>query len=405
MKVLVLYHTAWMESMMKCWQKADKVEVAGLPLPVLDWDQNPGLKEKIARLIVDYALVWKADLVVDVNGAGVLPVPGEKRWTPELALTNWVEWWYNDPMNYAKKHREAGTDELWLKAIGCPLVKNFIWDATQAKEYSSWTGKEWTHLSAAVDPSLFSPDSAKASPFKFPSTELCFLGSYYPMPSNDCGGQLGEEVNHVVANRIMYPKLTYFDLIEREPARLPEFAAIISKAKRKRWGAYSPETISLKEMCNSKAGYFLRSHPFEALAKDFPSRLLAGDNWPRKFKPFKDKIYIPSCLSASYRASTVCLDLPNLESYTGTNMRVYEILAAGGVLVTGRRPDFDPSGKLDGKVYFNFEKPEDLRGIVDSLKAKPSLAKEVSENAMAFVKKSHTWGDRLPKILSAAAQA
>jgi len=86
-------------------------------------------------------------------------------------------------------------------------------------------------------------------------------------------------------------------------------------------------------------------------------------------------------------------------------MRVYEILAAGGVLVTGRRPDFDLSGKLDGKVYFHFEKPEALRDIVDSLKAKPSLAKEVSENAIAFVRKSHTWADRLPKILAAATQA
>ncbi len=404
MKVLVLYHTAWMEAMMKCWQKEEGVEVAGLPLPVVDWDQQPGLKDRIAKLIVEYAAVWRPDIILDVNGAGCLPVSGERRWTPELALTPWVEWWYNDPMNYAKRHAEAGTLELWLKALGCPVVKNIIWDATLAKEYSEWTGKEWTHLTAATDVGLFSPESAKESPLKFPSTDLCFLGSWYPLPSNVCEGELGDEINHVVANRVMYPNLSFFDLIEKEPERLPCFAGIVSRAKRKRWGAYTPEIISLKEMCNAKAGYFLRSNPFEEIAKAFPSRLIAGDNWAKKYKPMKEKIYIPSCLSACYRASTVCLDLPNLESYSGTNMRVYEILAAGGILATSRRPDFDPEGKLDGKVYFHFEKTEQLKKIVESLKITPSLVKKVSENAIAYVRSKHSWSHRLKSILKAAEQ-
>jgi len=401
MKVLVLYHTAWMESMLKSWQRSGKVEVAAIPLPVVDWDKTPGLKEKIAKLIVDYTIVWRPDFILDVNGFGAMPVPGQERWTPELTCVPWVEWWYDDPINYAKRHKAAGTLELWQKAIGCPLVRNLIWDASLAKEYSEWTGKPWGWLSAATEPDLFSPEAAEKSSKKFAQTDIGFLGSYYKEPK-DAHSSLDLEMTHAVSMRIMHPGNSCFENFSPESKNFPLLAGEFAKAKRQIWGAFSDEIIALKDSCNAKAGYFCRSNVLNSLNELFPSRFFAGDGFPDSFKPINEKLFIPSWLSACYRSSVLAVDLANWQSYTGTNMRVYDILAAGAILASNRRPDFDRDGSLDGKVYFHFEKAEELPPLVEKLKRNPELRKSIGENARNFVLGGHTWVHRLPAIMEAA---
>ncbi len=398
MKILVLYHSSWMEMMLKSWQRSGMAEVASLPLPVVDWNEKPELKDKISRMIVDYAMVWRPDMILDVNGTGVLPVSGQSRWTPELALAPWVEWWFDDPLIYASSHRAAGTLEPWLKALGCPLVKNFIWDATLAKEYSVWTGKRWTHLPTATDPELFSPASAEASASKFDPVDFCFLGTCYKEPEEDASA-ISQEINHMVSMRIMRPMKSYFDLFEDEPETFACIKEAFAKARRHLWGSVSPEVCDIKGKCNEKTGYFLRSNVLKGLAEIFPSRLLAGDGYPPSMRPAKSKFFTPSILSAGYQAATLSVDLANSQSFSGTNLRVYEIMASGGVLACNRRPDFDREGKLDGKAYFSFEKPEELKDLCERMKTDKSLRASVSAEARAVARRDHSWVNRLQAIM------
>ena len=402
MKILVLYHTAWIEAMFKSWQRSGNAEVAALPLPVVDWDKTPDLKDKIAKLIIDYAMIWRPDVILDVNGAGILPVSGQSRWTPELALVPWAEWWFDDPYIYSESHRNDGTFEPWLKALGCPLVKNFIWDATLAKEYSEWTGKTWTHLPTATDPELFSPDSAEKSPVKFNQVDFCFFGTFYQEPASDNSTE-SQEINHVVSRRIMHPEQSYFELLSSEPERFQSIASAFAKAKRHRWGAFDKEICDIKHKCNAKSGYFRRSNVLLDIAARLPSNIMAGDGIPSSLEPSKDKLYVPSCLSACYEASTISLDLANGQSFSGTNMRAYEIMAAGGIMVCNKRPDFDPNGEFDGKAYFSFEKPEEVEALCKKLKEDPALRSSVSAEARKLVRKSHSWLHRLPAIMDIAA--
>ena len=83
-------------------------------------------------------------------------------------------------------------------------------------------------------------------------------------------------------------------------------------------------------------------------------------------------------------------------------MRVYEIMASGGVLACNRRPDFDPAGKLDGKAYFSFEKPEELQALCKKLKKDKALRSSVSVEARKLIRKSHSWLHRLPAIMETA---
>ncbi len=108
-RILVLYHTSWMEMMIASWRQFRDVEIAEIPLPVVDWDKNPSLKGRIAKLIVDYAAVWKPSFILDVNGSGVLPMPDDPHYTAEVANVPWVEWWFDDPASYAAAHETGGT--------------------------------------------------------------------------------------------------------------------------------------------------------------------------------------------------------------------------------------------------------------------------------------------------------
>lgn len=398
MKILVLYHNTWMEMMYKSWQRSGLAEVASLPLPVVDWGQSNDLKDKIARMIVDYAMVWRPDMILDVNGAGVIPVAGQNRWTPELAMAPWVEWWFDDPFIYAPSHRRAETLEPWLRSLGCPLVKNFIWDATLAKEYSVWTGKPWTHLPTAVDPELFSPSAAESSKAKFDPVDYCFLGTFSQAPA-ESQAPLSQEINHLVSTRIMRPDLCYFDAFEERKGSFPLASAAFAKARRHLWGAFDEEICSIKDECDAKAGFFLRSKTLLELAKLGGSSLIAGDGHPAELNPAKGKFFTPAILSACYKTSTVSLDLANSQSFSGSNMRVYEIMASGGALATNRKPDFDPSGSLEGKAYFRFETPEELKALCERLKREKGLKEAVGAEARAFVRSAHSWVERLKAIL------
>ncbi len=400
MKLLALYHTAWTQMAINCWKRLPGLEVAEIPLPTVDWNLNPELKARIASLIVEYGKVWKPDLIVDVNGAGIIPVPGEKAWTPELAGTPWAEWWFDDPVIYADGHSKEGSLEAWLQALSCPLVENFIWDATLAKEHSVWTGRRWTHLPTAVDPEAFSPKAAESSPVKFPPFDISFLGSHYPPPGRHGDPELDAELEGIASRRIASPSESYFEIFAKEPSSFAKSAAAFDAAKHgAAWGAFAGELPQLRGLCNAKTGEILRTRPLDEIAKAFPSRLFVGEGWPPSFNAVKDKLYMPSCLSACYRASGLCLDLGNGQSFSGTNMRVYEIMASGGAMACNRRPDFDPEGKFEGQAYLFFKDADGLAASLEELKSKPAFRKELGESARACVESAHSWTRRLESML------
>jgi hypothetical protein len=387
--------------MLKSWQRSGKAEVAALPLPVVDWDSNLPLKDKIARLIVDYAQVWQPDLILDINGAGILPVSGQCRWTPELALRPWLEWWFQDPILKVRKEREAGSLDAWLNALGCPLVKNCAWDRTLAKEYSEWTGKSWGWIPGAVDPELFSPEAAESSSRKPAPADLRFFGRYFPEPPR-AADKMEKALNKAVSLRVVRPEESYFDLFRKEPSELNPLEEAFHKAKRHVRGLFEEEILNLKELCDAKAAYYLRSNVLNQLEPLFPSRSFTGDGYPARFGASTEKLYAPGGLSAAYRSSLVSLDLANGQSFSGTNLRVYEIMAAGGVLACNRRPDFDPSGEFDGKAYFHFETAEELAGLASRLRKDPALGNQVSVAARSLIRREHSWLKRLPQIMEMA---
>lgn len=402
MKIIVLRHTAWIEMLIHSWQQLNSLEVRDLPLPVTEWDGMAELKSKIKKLIVDLAEIEKPAFILDVNGAGILPLEdGSGRWTPEAVDVPWVEWWWDEPSLYYPQYKEANEIEDWFRALKAPSVRHFMWDATLAREYSRWLGKDFKYLPTATHPGAFNPAAEAHSDRKFPSSDIAFLGTFFQRPHIPEKGEEAKEINFVLEKRVENPDENYFDITGTFPERTPLLSSIITEASKKPLGIFTEEPQAYRRRMNGFTGFKRRTEKLEELNGFFDSKFFCGDNWPDEFGASKDKIYQPLHLVSLYRSALFSLDLGNGQSFSGTTMRCYEIMSSGGVLAISNFPDFDPEGKLNGTAYIKYSSAEELCEKKEFFRNHPENAAAIRNNAREYVLSAHTWPHRLSGILQA----
>lgn len=385
--------------MLHSWQESGDIEIRGLPLPVADWDAKPELKRKVAKLITDLAEIEKPLFILDINGAGILPLDDDKKdWTVERSGVPWIEWWWDDPINYYTHF--SGCIEKWYASLTAPNIRHFFWDDVLASEYSEWFGKKCLWLPTATHPGAFNPAARQYSSAKFKSSDISFLGTFYNAPSGKNYEAWKNELKFLCGQRMDFPGKNYFEIIDEHPEKLPFFGAELNSALEGK-GKLFPEKLSLwRSLINSLTGIKRRNEVLEEIIVNFDSFFFTGDNWPVKFNAGKRKIYRPEDLTAFYLNSFLNLDLGNGQSFTGTNMRSYEIMSCEALLVyIGKFPDFDPHGKLNGQVYLRAVSCGQLSELCLSYKGKTELCREIRGNAREYVIENHTWINRLKTLL------
>ena len=399
MKIMVLYHTAWTEMMLHSWQENGNIEIRSLPLPVADWNAKPELKRKISRLIVDLAEIEKPLFILDINGAGILPLDDDKKnWTVEKAGVPWIEWWWDDPINYYNHFTDC--IEKWHASLTAENIRHFFWDKILAEEYSVWFGKKCLWLPTATHPGAFNPAAEQYSAARFAPSDISFLGTFYnTFPGENCTAWK-DELEFLADQRVNFPEKNYFKIINECPEKLPLFGTEIRNAVEKS-GKLFPEKLSCRRsLVNSLTEIKRRNEILEKILLHFNSFFFAGDNWPEKFKASGKKIYRPEDLTARYLNSFINLDLGNGQSFTGTNMRSYEIMSCEALLAyIGKFPDFDPQGKLNRQIYIRASSCGELAELCSFYKRETELCREIKKNARKYIIENHTWANRLKTLL------
>ena len=390
MKVLILAHTIWIDLLANQWERAG-LQVVKLTLPVSGWDN--AIRNKMSEIILGYIEVEQPDFILDINGVGVMPSPSSDIWTSEAAGTiPWIEWWWDDPVNTVNNIPEApARKEAALKS---PNVIHFFWDATLAKEYGEWWNIKTHFLPTAAHPEAYSPESGKNLRAKYQNIPLCFLGTYYPetalLPSEE-----NSELVILSAKRRECPKDSYFDLSRKYSEAVPEFTKLLTNAT-----AFSSDIIQMRNRLNELHGNYQRSRVLSGIVEKMPQGcFFGGKGWPEKYKANPNIISHPSELSALYYSAEISLDIRNGQSFTGSNMRCYEIMSSGGVLACSEYPDFDPDGSLNGKIYFRFSSAEELVDILKELRANPRKNASIKRDAHKYAIEHHSWLNRLHNIL------
>ncbi len=398
MKALVLYHTAWMQMMALEWKQSGLLDdLFDLPLPVVDWDSQPDRKREIVGLIPRLIREAGCDLVVDVNGVGMLPLGDDPAgaWTVDSPAV-WCVWWWDDPVNFVMQHRSHF--ERWRRALVNPNVRHFFWDATLAKEYSIWLGKRCEWLPTAVNPEAFSPDSAGKASRMFPPVDVSFLGNFYvsgEMPDTP----EGREIEVIARRRVSATDRTYFDIVTQGRAELPLFSAILDRALKVGDGPFDTEWMAWRHRINHRVAVLRRTTPLEDLLGKVESAFFVGDNWPARFRAERARIVSPYDLSACYRSSVLGLDFSTGQSFTGSTMRCYEVMATGSVLACHPRPDFDPDGSRNGKAYVAYGSTDELVAQLARLKGDAAALCRLRGEARQYAAVNHSWTQRLSRLL------
>lgn len=397
MKILILYHTLWTEMLADCWKKAEGLEIMTFFLPLDEWRKNPAVKFETARMILSIVKTEKPAFILDINGAGILPLDEtHEKWTSQELSVPYCEWWWDDPNNntplfYSEHYHE------WFKALKSPDLVHFMWDAVLAEEYSKWFGVSFRYLPTATHPGAFNPEAAKLSKRKFGRPEISFLGSFYGRGRNDkteCG-----ELELLSFRRLVSPCKNYFEIIEECDCQVPLFAKIMKLSLEAPAGIFLPEMHRWRNALNCFTGVKRRNRILADIVGIFKSRLIAGYGFPASFDASSDTFYQPLDLCACYRASVLNLDLGNAQSFTGTNMRSYEIMSCAALLARNEKPDFDPDASLEKHVYLRFSSAGELHELYREYSADKDKFNEICANARQYVLENHSWLNRLAAII------
>jgi hypothetical protein len=385
-----------------CWQQIDGIELKTLPLPVSDWNRDPSLKKKITALISDLVEIDRPDFILDVNGAGILPVDEEfKHWTTEEVNVPWVEWWWDDPANIFNNYVNGIPDEAelfgWINAMKSSNVCHFCWDKVLGQEFSRWLEIPVHYLPTATHPGFFNPEAANLSKRVFSPVEVSFLGYYYGA-CEKWDGKESQELDFLIRQRISEPELDYFEIVKKYRDELELFGRVMRKAKISQRKVFDGQVNSWRNAVNLNVGLKRRNEIINEISANSESAFFAGYNWPDHLG-CADKIYQPVELVNLFQATLFNLDFLNGQSFTGTNMRCYEIMSAGGILVLTGKNDLDPDDSLAGQVYLKYESPEQFAELKKEYPRDSKKLIAMRDNARSYVIEKHSWLTRFKTIL------
>ena len=80
-------------------------------------------------------------------------------------------------------------------------------------------------------------------------------------------------------------------------------------------------------------------------------------------------------------------------------MRVYDVLGAGGFLVTNYQADFIENGFLPGEDLIVYESKQDLISKVDYFLTHEKERVQITENGKRKIAMMHTYDNRIKEIL------
>jgi len=103
-------------------------------------------------------------------------------------------------------------------------------------------------------------------------------------------------------------------------------------------------------------------------------------------------------LPALYASAKININIFHAQCVTAPNPRVYDVLAAGGFLLTPANPGLEEEF-VDGRDLVVFRTREELRERVDYYLAHPRERREIAKNGRKHTLASHGYHDRMQRFL------
>jgi hypothetical protein len=159
------------------------------------------------------------------------------------------------------------------------------------------------------------------------------------------------------------------------------------------------DPVELVDRLNGTLSHLLRVKRARALL-DEGIHVWGDEGWESLGAAYRGRAAHGEPLSAIYSASAVNLDVPRLYQRDIATMRVFDILACGGVLLT------EPSAQTleifrDGEHLFTYRDDAELLARVRELAEDPRAARAAAERGRRLVLAEHLLSHRVSTILEA----
>ncbi len=158
---------------------------------------------------------------------------------------------------------------------------------------------------------------------------------------------------------------------------------------------FSEKEIGL--LLDSWLSHILRIQRVKSLEK-YDIKVYGDQYWMRNTQNYCGMANNGEELTCIYNASKINLDLPRIYQRNIVTMRVFDIMAAGGIIVSEKN---DTLSELftNGKNLFMYENSKDLFNIIENINNDPNLVREICKNARNEVLERHLIKHRIDKIL------
>jgi len=153
----------------------------------------------------------------------------------------------------------------------------------------------------------------------------------------------------------------------------------------------------LTDRVNGTLSHLLRLHRVERLVPE-GLHVWGDEGWHAVGAAYRGRAAHGAQLTAIYNASTVNLDVPRLYQRDIATMRVFDILACGGVLLTEPSPQIREFFR-DGEHLFTYRDDAEMVAWTRELARSPALARAAAERGRALVTREHLLRHRIDAIL------
>lgn len=160
------------------------------------------------------------------------------------------------------------------------------------------------------------------------------------------------------------------------------------------------DAVELTDRINGTLSHLLRLHRVEQLLPE-GIHVWGDEGWEGFGEAYRGRAEHGAQLTGIYHASAVNLDIPRLYQRDIATMRVFDILACGGVLLTEPTPQLLEFFR-EGEHLFTYRSDLEMVARVKQLVSDPVGARLVAEQGRQLVLREHLLSHRVARMVSEA---
>jgi hypothetical protein len=112
------------------------------------------------------------------------------------------------------------------------------------------------------------------------------------------------------------------------------------------------------------------------------------------------KLYPPKEMGSIFRMSKIVINIPREDYLQEANMRTFEVMGSGALLLTRLPSELSDMGFVEGVHFIGYRKEEELVPLVRRYLADDTARTEIAERAHDIVWREHTYDSRVATLLS-----